>query len=110
MPYRSGEPGCAVCQKLAVVRCYRCGRPLCARHAHPPERRCRFCEVWFAENRAPGRGSRYPFEIPSRAARWILLFTPLWPFGGGAIIKETQRSRRRREFLAEQLPRPVSGW
>ena len=103
MPYRWAD-GCAVCKALATNRCLRCGRPLCARHAHPPDRRCQLCEAWYAEHRAPGRGSRYPFEIPSRAAMWILLFTPAWPFGVGALIKETQRSRRRREFLRERLP------
>ena len=108
MPYRSGE-GCAVCKALATERCYRCGRPLCPEHAHPPDRRCPLCEAWFAQNRAPGRNAKHPVEIPSRAAMLILLFTPLWPFGIGALIKDAQRRRRRREFLQERLPGPLGG-
>ena len=108
MPYRSGD-GCAVCKALATERCYRCGRPLCPDHAHAADRRCRFCEDWFAEHLAPGRNARYPVEIPSRTAMLILLFTPLWPFGVGALIKDAQRRRRRRQFLEERRPRPLGG-
>lgn len=106
MPYRvSDAESCAICRKVATSTCIRCSRPLCPDHAHRSDRRCELCERWFEEHRVLGRDSNYSLEIPSRAARVILCFTPIWPLGVAAIIKEAEKKRRRRRFLSERLGR-----
>ena len=61
------------------------------------------CEEWFEDNLSVDQHSRFAMEIPNRAARIILCFTPVWPIGLLAILKEGDKKRRRRRFLGEKI-------
>jgi hypothetical protein len=62
-PFRQAElrTRCALCHELTDgATCLRCGRPLCAQHLPPPDRRCAPCEEQFARDleRAQRRARR----------------------------------------------------
>jgi len=51
-PYRYARVRlfCSQCHELATSRCLRCGRPLCALHAHDEGTRCAACEREYHTN------------------------------------------------------------
>jgi hypothetical protein len=73
------------CERLARVRCARCGRPLCRSHRPAPDRRCRACESDFDRDLARALGDRLLLSSRHRRMRVALCLSllgasslPLW--------------------------------
>ena len=63
------------CDRLAYERCARCGRPLCAEHRPPSDRRCDSCESQFERTLSAALSDALMLTPRHRTIRTALSFS-----------------------------------